>query len=322
MSETEPTWGLYEAFLAVVRTGSLSAAARELGVAQPTVRRQVEQLEAQLGVVLFTRAPNGLLPTELAAAMLPYTESIAATARALVRSISGPVAADRGTVRISCSEIVGVEVLPPMLAELRREHPHLQVELAVTNRTEDLLRRDADLAVRMVEPTQAGLVRRRAGRIELGLFAAASYLAAHPPPGTLAELLHGHALIGSDRSRLTIAALAHAGLPTTPRDYALRSDSDLAQLACVRAGLGIGVCQVPLGQASVSLVRVLPALSFHLDAWVVMHEDLRAMSRMRLVFDHLVARLGAYAATPRPSEPPASARRPPVGKGRGKARRS
>lgn len=305
MSEAGPSWDLYEAFLAVMRTGSLSGAARDLGVAQPTVRRQVEQLEAQLGVVLFTRVPNGLQPTDLAAAMLPYTESLAATTRALVRSISGPTGADRGTVRISCSEIMGVEVLPPMLAALQRERPHLQVELAVTNRTEDLLRRDADLAVRMVEPTQDGLLRRRAGRIELGLFATASYLAAHPPPATLAELRHDHALIGSDRSSLTIAALAHAGLPTTPRDYALRSDSDVAQLACVRAGLGIGVCQVLLSRAPVPLVRVLPTLSFHLDAWVVMHEDLRAMSRMRLVFDHLVAGLSAHT---QPSEPPAPTR--------------
>ena len=109
MSETEPSWDLYGAFLAVMQGGSLSAAARSLGVAQPTVRRQVEQLEQQLGVVLFTRAPNGLVPTELARATLPYAESLAATARALVRSVSGSTAADRGTVRVTCSEVVGVE---------------------------------------------------------------------------------------------------------------------------------------------------------------------------------------------------------------------
>lgn len=296
MSETEPSWDLYGAFLAVMRGGSLSAAARSLGVAQPTVRRQIEQLEASLGVVLFTRAPNGLVPTELAHATLPYAESLAATARALVRSVSAPVTADRGTVRISCSEVVGAEVLPPILAELRRTRPQIQVELVLTDRVEDLLRRDADLAVRMVQPRQDGLVRQLAGRIELGLFATAEYLAGHPSPQELRDLTRGHGLVGADRSRSLIDALAAAGLPTTPRDYAFRSDSDLAKLAAVRAGIGIGVCQIPLSQRPVPLVRVLPSLALHLEAWVVMQEDLRAVGRVRLMFDHLVAGLARYAS--------------------------
>lgn len=311
MSQAEPSWDLYGAFLAVMRTGSLSAAARALGVAQPTVRRQIEQLESQLGVVLFTRAPNGLVPTELARATLPYAESIAASARALVRAVSSPTDADRGTVRVTCSEIVGAEVLPPMLAPLLVAHPRLQIELVATNRTEDLLRRDADVAVRMTEPTQAGLVRRCAGRVEIGLFATKEYLAARAAPTSLAELVPDHVLIGADSSRAMIDALAAAGLVTTPRHYAFRSDSDLAQLAAVRAGLGIGVCQVPLSRCPVPLVRVLPALAYHLDIWVVMHEDLRAVRRVRLVFEHLIAQLGAYAAQARDSRPVAATARPP-----------
>lgn len=295
MSTAEPSWDLYGAFLAVMRGGSLSAAARTLGVAQPTVRRQIEQLEAGLGVVLFTRAPNGLVPTELAHATLPYAESIAASARALARSVSGPADAERGTVRLTCSEVVGVEVLPPMLAALRRAHPRIQVELAVTNRAEDLLRREADLAVRMTEPTQAGLLRQHAARIEIGLFATAAYLAERPAPRALPDLLD-HALVGADRGRAQLEALAALGLQTTPRDYALRSDSDLAQLAALRAGLGIGVCQVPLSRRPVPLERVLPEVALHLDAWVVTHEELRAVRRVRAVFDHLVAALRAYAA--------------------------
>lgn len=297
MSTTDPSWDLYGAFLAVMQGGSLSAAARSLGVAQPTVRRQIEQLEAQLGVVLFTRAPNGLVPTEVARATLPYAEAIASAARSLVRSVSAPADADRGTVRVTCSEVVGVEVLPPMIAALRSKHPQLQIELAATNRTEDLLRRDADVAVRMTEPTQEALVRQRAGRIELGLFATKAYLAAHPAPRTLPQLARDHALVGGDRARATIDALAALGLATTPKSYAFRSDSDVAQLAAVRAGVGVGVCQVPIAG---SLVRVLPSLALHLDAWVVTHEDLRAVGRVRAVFEHLVRGLGAYAASARP----------------------
>lgn len=291
----EPSWALYEAFLAVMRAGSLSAAARALGLTQPTVRRHVEELESTLGVVLFTRSQNGLQPTALALATLPHAEAIAATARAFVRTASAAQDADRGTVRLACSEIVGAEVLPPMLAGLAARHEHLQIELVLSNRNEDLRRRDADLAVRMVRPTQDGLVTRKVGRVELGLFASADYLARRQAPKVLDDL-RAHALIGRDRDRALIEALAAAGLPTSPRDYAFRSDSDLAQLAALRAGVGVGVCQVPLARRHPSLRRVLPTVRFHLETWLVMHEDLRAMRRVRLVFDHLVEQLGAYLA--------------------------
>jgi DNA-binding transcriptional LysR family regulator len=208
-----------------------------------------------------------------------------------VRSVSGGRDTNVGSVRISASEVVGVEVLPHALASLREAHPRLQLELGVTNRLEDLLRRDADVAVRMTEPTQAGLVRKRAARIELGLYAAESYLARHRAPRSIRELAGSHVLVGPDRARAQLEAFAAAGLPTHARSFALRTDSDLAQLAAVRAGIGVGVCQVPLHGA---LVRVLPQLTFHLEAWVVMHEDLRQVRRVRTVFDHLVEELRLY----------------------------
>jgi DNA-binding transcriptional LysR family regulator len=187
-------------------------------------------------------------------------------------------------------------VLPAMLVQIRRDRPELAIEVAATNRNEDLLRRDADVAVRMVEPTQAGLVRRRAGRVEIGLFAHPRYLADHPAPATPADLLQEHALVGEDRSRAFIEGLASLGVRAAPRDFAVRSDSDLVKLAAVRAGAGIGVCQVPLSRSPVALVRVLPEIAFHLDVWVVMHEDLRQQPRVRAVFDALGALLAEYAA--------------------------
>lgn len=293
-TSTEPSWDLYGAFLAVMHTGSLSGASRALGVAQPTVRRQIEALEDALGVALFTRAQNGLTPTDLARTTLPHAEAIAASARALVRSVSAPTDADRGTVRITCSEVVGAEVLPTMLAPLREAHPGLTIELVLDNRNQDLLRREADVAVRMTPPTQSGLVRKRAGAIEIGFFATPGYLARHPAPRTAAELTK-HALVGPDRARAALDGLAAAGLPITHRDLAIRTDSDLAQIAAVRAGLGIGICQVPLARQPVALVRVLPALRFELEAWVVTHEDLCGLRRIRLVVDHLATELARYA---------------------------
>ena len=292
-------WDLLGAFLAVMRTGSLSGAARALGVAQPTVRRQIEKLEEVLGVVLFTRSPTGLVATETALATLPYAESMAGAADALVRSVSAPSGAEEGTVRVTCSEVLGLEVLPAMLAELHRAHPRLQIELSSTNANEDLLRRDADVAVRMAQPTQSALVAKRIGTIEVGLFASEAYLSEHAAPRTVSELTRGHALIGRDRDTSFFTALAAAGLRVRRQDFALRTDSDVAQLAAVRAGYGIGLCQVALAARSPGLLRVLPKMGFGLPTWVVTHEDLRSSRRVSLVFEHLVTSLTAYAANRR-----------------------
>lgn len=295
MSSVEPSWELYETFLSVMRTGSLSGASRALAVAQPTVRRRIEALEESLGAVLFTRATNGVVPTDAARVTLPHAEAMSASARALVRATSGPLEAERGTVRVTASEIVGLEVLPGLLTSLRARWPDLQLELALSNRLEDLLRRDADVAVRMTAPTQAALVARKVGVIQVGLFGHRDYLARHPAPKNPGDLLKGHALIGADRDRGLLNALSTLGLSLSPRDFAIRTDSDGAQLSAVRAGLGIGACQVPLATRAPSLVRVLPRVAFPLETWVVMHEDQRSVRRVRLVFDHLVKSLGAYA---------------------------
>jgi DNA-binding transcriptional LysR family regulator len=287
------SWDLLAGFLAVMRAGSLSGAARALGVAQPTVRRQIEKLEEVLGAVLFSRSQTGLIPTEAATATLPYAESMAGTAEALVRSFSAPSDTEQGTVRVTCSEVMGVAVLPPILRDLRRVHPRLQIELSLTNANEDLLRRDADVAVRMAQPTQNALVAKWVGTVQLGAFASEDYLVDHPAPRSV-DLLRGHALIGKDRDTSFFKALAAAGLSLRAKDFALRTDSDVASLAALRAGLGIGICQVPLAVGPPRLQRVLPKVVFELPVWIVTHEDLRASRRVALVFEHLVGSLATY----------------------------
>ncbi len=288
------SWDLLAAFLAVMRTGSLSGAARALGVAQPTVRRQIEKLEEDLGVVLFTRSQTGLVATEAAAATVPYAESMAGAAEALVRSVSAPSDAEQGTVRVTCSEVVGFAVLPPILADLRRAHPRLQIELSVSNANEDLLRRDADVAIRMAQPTQSALVAKRVGIVPLGVFASEDYLADHAVPHSVTDLLREHTVLGKDRDSSFFAALAAAKMPLKRKDFAFRTDSDAAYLAAIRAGVGIGMCQVPLSAGPPPLRRLLPKLAIELPVWVVTHEDLRASRRVSLVFEHLVASLTAY----------------------------
>jgi DNA-binding transcriptional LysR family regulator len=300
MAEASPDWALYRSFLAVVDTGSLSGAARSLGIAQPTVGRHIEALEEALGgVALFTRSPGGLRPTETALALAPHAETMASAARALIRAASGEAHAARGVARVTASEIVGAEVLPPILTDFRETWPDIDIELVLSNRQEDLLRRDADIAVRMARPTQGALFAKRVGTVRLTFFAHRAYLQKHGEPTSLTELA-GHTLIGYDRVAPPLEALKDVEFPISREIFSLRTDNDLAQLAALRAGFGICPCQPGVARRDPNLVPVLPgAFGFDLEVWVVMHEDLKANRRMRLLFDHLVEALLAYVAASR-----------------------
>lgn len=291
----EPSWDLYRTFGAVMREGSLSGAARALGLTQPTAARHVEALEQALGAQLFLRTQRGLSPTEAARGLQPYAETLAATSAALLRAAAPRAGAVTGTVRISASEIVGVEHLPPILAGLRRAHPGLQLELVLSNAVDDLLGRRVDLAVRMVEPLQQALTVRRVGAVEVGLYATRDYLARRGEPRAMADLAD-HDLIGFDEPTPAIRALSER-FPTLRREaFALRADSHLAQLAALRAGFGIGFCQVPVALRDPGLVRVLgAAVRIDLGIWIAMHEDLRGTPSCRATFDALVAGLSRLA---------------------------
>jgi DNA-binding transcriptional LysR family regulator len=285
-------WEFYRSFLGVLREGSLSGAARRLGITQPTVGRHIAALEKALNVALFTRSPSGLLPTAVALTLRPHAETMETTAAALERAASSQGSDVRGVVRVSASEVIGVEVLPPILARLRQQNPHLKIELVLTNRLLDLLQLEADIAVHMVRPSQEQLLARRIGNIQLGLHAHNDYLQHHGTPRHLSELAQ-HSVIGYDEENAFIRSLALKGFDRST--FALSCDSDLALLALIRAGAGIGVCQVALAQPDTRLTRVLAdAFSLELDTWVTMHEDLRNSPRCRVTFDALVEGLQRY----------------------------
>jgi len=287
-------WEHYRTFLGVLEHASLSAAARALGLAQPTVGRHVAALEKALGLVLFTRSPSGLLPTDAALELRRHAEAMRSHASALRRAAAGAGSGVAGAVRVSASEIVGTEVLPPLLARLRAEQPRLAIELVLSNRVQDLLQREADIAVRMTQPRQEQLVARRIGDVELGLYAHADYLQRCGMPQSTAEL-RAHALIGYDEETPFLRA-ARQWLPVWDRAaFALRADSDLAQLALIRAGAGIGICQAAIAARDARLVRVLPEqFAVPLPVWLAMHEDLRHSARCRVTFDALAQGLLAY----------------------------
>lgn len=290
----DPNWDLYRTFLAVLEEGTLSGAARALGLAQPTIGRHVEALEQALGFALFTRSQHGLAPTAGAQRLKPYAEGLASTAAALLRVASSEAGEARGAVRVTASEVIGAEVLPAILAPVREAHRELAIELVLSNRIENLLSREADIAVRMVRPDQAALVARHIGAIPLGLFARQDYLQRHGTPQSLAELA-SHALIGFDRDISSARAFAAQIGPLDRNMFALRTDNQLAHLAAIRAGFGVGVCQIGLAARDPRLIRVLGGqFEANLDAWLAMHEDLKATRRCRVVFDALVEGLREY----------------------------
>jgi DNA-binding transcriptional LysR family regulator len=281
-------WELYRSFLGVLREGSLSGAARALGSTQPTVGRHIAALEAALGLTLFTRSHSGLIPTEAALELRAFAEAMDSNAAALRRTAEGHGEGVVGTVRVSASEVVGVETLPPIVARLRQRHPQLRLELVLTNRVQDLLRREADIAIRMAEPKQEQLIARRVADVRVGLYAHPRYLAAHGAPRRVVELAQ-HALVGFDEETPFLRAARKALPQWTRAAFSLRSDSDLGQLALIRAGCGIGVCQVGIAERDPNLVRVLSRqVEFKLPTWVVMHEDLRGSTRCKATFDALV----------------------------------
>lgn len=294
MTKRGPSWELLRTFLEVVRDGSLSGAARRLGLTQPTAGRHIDALEAQLGLPLFTRSPHGLIPTSAALDLVPHAEAMAAAAAALQRAASGEAATERGTVRITASEMMGCEILPAILARFRRKHPRIELELVLSNRNQDLLRRDADIAVRMNRPTQKALLTRRIGKTMIGLYAHRDYVAEYGTPKSTEEL-SGHCLIGFDRDDRSFRSVGSLATLVTREQFGFRCDSDPAQFAALCAGMGIGGCQHLLALQRPELVPVLPKdLQFSLEVWLAMHENLKATRRVRLLFDHLADHLKSF----------------------------
>jgi DNA-binding transcriptional LysR family regulator len=287
----DPDWTLYRTFLAVAKSGSLSAAARALGLSQPTVARHIESLEADLGVDLFLRSPRGLLPSELALSLLPQAEAIASSAATLLRAAASGKGEMTGIVRVSASEVMGVERMMPIFAGLRRAHPRLDIQLVLSNDVHDLLSREADIAVRQIEPTQGALLARKLKPTVLGLFAHRSYLKRRGQPQCIADL-KSHDVIGFDRESPSIREMLRSVPGLEHIRFALRTDSDLAKHAAIRAGLGISFMQATIAARERSLQRVLAdKISFDLPLWIVMHEDLKSSAVCRAVFDALVSGL-------------------------------
>ena len=280
-------WALVRSFLAVLEQGSLLGAARQLQSSQPTIGRHVAELEKQLGLVLFDRTGRGLIPTEAALRLADSARAMQSGADQLARSVAGADRSTSGTVRISASQPMACFVLPQLLAQMRLVLPEVQVELVASNSVSNLLRREADIAVRMVQPEQATVIARRVGKVLLRACAHQDYLRRRGVPRQPSDLL-AHELIGGDRDDATLRGFAARGLPVERKDFAFRSDDLIVVWQAVRAGLGIGFVSEHQLRLDPAVHVVLPKVRIEpLPVWLAVHKEIRTSQRIRAVYDFL-----------------------------------
>lgn len=283
-------WNQARAFLATVETGSLSAAARVLKVAQPTVGRQIAALEAALGVALVERAGRDLVPTPAGRALVEPLAAMAEAALRVSRIAAGQAEGIAGRVVLSASDSMAAYVLPEILAELTERAPEIEIGVVVSNLLSDLMRREADIALRHVRPEEPGLIARRVHAGHAYLYAAPAFLRRHGKP-TL-EGLRGLPVIGFAEPGRMAALLAARGLPVEAADIRLYSDNTVAGWELVRRGLGIGLMAEQIARRTPGLERIVPDFAgIPVELWLVTHRELQTSRRLRLVWDHLAGAL-------------------------------
>lgn len=285
------SWDHIRTFHAVADHGSLLAASRHLGLTQPTVGRHIDLLEERLGFTLFTRGREGMQLTEKGADLVALAGEMLGNAAEFERVASGLDERIEGTIRISANEIVGGLLLPGLIAKFMTDHPMIEIEIEVSNEASNLLRRDADIAVRMFRPTQNDLVARKVRDLPMGLFAHTSYLERHTAPKTIDDLT-AHVLLGQDRNPSLIAAYSAVGLNFERGGFQFRCDNNITTIGAIRAGIGIGPLHVGMAALWPDMVQVMPQIAVpSLELWLACHADVRHNKRIRLVMDFLAERL-------------------------------
>ena len=284
-------WRALQDVVTVAETGSLSAASRRLNVSQPTVGRRIEQLEQQLGAVLFTRTPQGLLLTELGESIIENAKHMQEQALAIERVATGANQQLQGSVRISLVEDLGIYWLPKKIAAFHTSYPELSVEVNIDNKNVDLLRREADVAVRLARPQQPDLICRKAGRFRMALYASREYLAQNGTPKRFTDLKH-HSLIGFDQAMGFSKQRKKLESLFTTRNIKHRSNSHMEMVEATRAGIGCSVLSCLIADSDEDLQQLLPGKIYNdQDIWLVTHADIHKNARIRAIFDFLVEAL-------------------------------
>jgi DNA-binding transcriptional LysR family regulator len=285
-----PDWTLLQSFALVVSHGSLSAAARNSGTSQPTLSRHIASLEQTLGYRVLRRTTTGIELTTEGAQLAVKASKMAELAAGVQETPETSTLA--GTVRITASQIMATYTLPSILSELRRSEPEIQIEVVASDETENLLRRDADIAVRMYRPTQSDVIAKKVTELGLGVYASKEYLNRMGTPDLPQDLIN-HDIVGYDRSELIITGLEAAGLKVTRDFFAFRSDDQVVCWQMVLEGFGVGFNQSGIGDNDPRVQRIAPEMAVgSIPVWLAAHTGLKTNPRVRYVFDFLASRLG------------------------------
>lgn len=281
------SWDFYRYFLAVAETGSLSAAARQLSVSQPTVGRQIAELEKRLETRLFERASHGYLLTPAGQQIKARIEKVAADLVGAEQQVRGLDKSLSGLIRVSATEGLGSYWLTPRLSEFQKRHPNIQFELMLNISVVDLRRREADVALRLANPRVSDLIGRQVGRTGFGLYGAKTYVDKRGAPETLADLTH-HDFIGWQEGPENFVLSAALEKLTAPAQVKFRCNTVAAQIAAVANGMGLFLAPHYLVPRDGSIVRLLPAeIDQKVDLWLLTHQDLIKTRRIRALLDFL-----------------------------------
>jgi DNA-binding transcriptional LysR family regulator len=284
-------WNKARAFLVTAEEGSLSAAARALGMAQPTLGRQVDGLEKELAIVLFERVGRGLILTPSGLELLEHVRDMGHAAGRVSLAALGQSQAIAGTICISASETYAAVLLPPIIAKLRRLEPGIQVEIVVSNQASDLRRREADIAIRNFRPTEPDLIAKKIGNAEACLYATPGYIESLGHPTKPCDLRQAD-FINLDHSGMMMKGLNTLGLGLTEANFPLMTESYLVMWELVRQGAAIGILDAYIGDADSAVRRVLPDLQpLTFPIWLVAHRELTTSRRIRMVYDFLAKEL-------------------------------
>ena len=284
-------WNRARAFLVTAEEGSLSAAARALGMAQPTLGRQVDALEKELGVILFERVGRGLTLTPGGLELLDHVRAMGEAANRMSLTSAGQSQSVEGKVVIAASEIYAAFLLPPILAKLRKAQPGIEIEIVVSTKASDLLRREADIAIRNFRPSEPDLVARKIRDVPARLYAAPAYLESLNNPQLPYDLRKAD-FISIDGSGMFLKGLNAMGFNLTERNFPILTENYLVMWELVKHGLGIGILDGSIGDAEPKVSRVLPDLApLMFPIWLVAHRELNTSRRIRLVFDLLAKEL-------------------------------
>ena len=294
---TSLDWSLLQSFLAVAEQGSLSAAARQLGASQPTLGRQIKQIEDQLGVTLFHRQPRGFALTDIGAELLGPARTMRDAAMRLSLTAAGREQKTSGTVRITASVIVAHFILPPIIAKIRRQYPEISIDLLPNDASDNLLFREADIALRMYRPTQLDMITRHLCDLPLGMFASSEYLNRKGRPQTVEDLLNDHDLVGYDQDEQILRGMRAMGLETHRDWFQTRCDDSITYWALVREGCGIGFAQTSMGRKDCSVEQILPEIKIPPPPiWLTAHQAMRQTPRIRRVWDMLADEIPAFVS--------------------------